>query len=115
MTSEGECFVKIVLSGETEFVTAGSFLLGADEAEAIFSRIVDTVRASWRETMRRVGVSARDCEVIRSAFFMTVCFSRRDLRMFAGNADYRSASQSASAGEVRSVSFGIVTVPLSAP
>ena len=68
MTSEDECFVYIVLPGETEFVTAGRFLLGAGEAEAIFSRIVDTVRASWRETMRRVGVSERDCEAIRSAF-----------------------------------------------
>ena len=47
---------------------AGRFLLGADEAEAIFSRIVDTARASWRETMRGVGVSERDCEAIRSAF-----------------------------------------------
>ncbi len=33
----------------------------------------------------------------------------------AGSAGYRSASQSASAGEVRSVSFGTVTVPFSAP
>ena len=68
MTSESECFVYVVLRGESEFVTAGRFLLGADEAEAIFSRIVDTVRASWRRTMRRVGVSERDCEAIRSAF-----------------------------------------------
>lgn len=68
MTSEGECFVYIVLPGETELVTAGRFLLGADEAEAIFSRIVDTVRASWRQTMRGVGASERDCEAIRSAF-----------------------------------------------
>lgn len=68
MTSEGECFVYIVLPGDTEFVTAGRFLLGADEAGAIFSRIVDTARAKWRETMRRVGVSERDCEAIRSAF-----------------------------------------------
>ena len=47
---------------------AGRFLLGDDEAESIFSRVTDTVRASWRETMRRVGVSERDCEAIRSAF-----------------------------------------------
>ena len=47
---------------------AGRFVLDAGEAEAIFSRIVDTARASWRETMRSVGVSERDCEVIRSAF-----------------------------------------------
>ncbi len=68
MTSEGECFVYIVLPGECEFVTAGRFLLGADEAEAIFTRMVETVRASWRATMRRAGVSERDCEAIRSAF-----------------------------------------------
>lgn len=47
---------------------AGRFLLGDEEAESVFSRIVDIVRASWRETMRRVGVSERDCEAIRSAF-----------------------------------------------
>ena len=68
MTSEGEGFVYVVLPGECEFVTAGRFLLGADEAEAIFTRVVDTVRASWRQTMRSVGVSERDCEAIRSAF-----------------------------------------------
>jgi serine/threonine-protein kinase HipA len=46
---------------------AGRFLLSADEAEAIFTRVTDTVRASWHATMRRAGVSEQDCEAIRSA------------------------------------------------
>lgn len=48
--------------------SAERFLLSADEAEAIFTRITDTVRASWHATMRRAGVSERDCDAIRSAF-----------------------------------------------
>ena len=47
---------------------AGRFLLGRDEAEAIFHRVTGTIRASWRETMRRAGVHGRDCERIQSAF-----------------------------------------------
>lgn len=47
---------------------AGRFLLKADEAEAIFDRIIGTIRASWHATMRRAGVSERDCEAIRTAF-----------------------------------------------
>ena len=47
---------------------AGRFLLGNEEAESVFSRIVDTVRATWRETLRGAGVSERDCEAIRGAF-----------------------------------------------
>lgn len=57
------------LANKTNLIgAAGRFLLGDEEAESVFSRIVDTVRASWRETMRRAGVSERDCEAIRSAF-----------------------------------------------
>lgn len=47
---------------------AGRFLLDAGEAEAIFDRVVETVRADWHATMRRAAVSDGDCELIRSAF-----------------------------------------------
>lgn len=47
---------------------AGRFLLGSDEARAIFDNVTGTIRASWRETMRLAGVSGRDCERIESAF-----------------------------------------------
>lgn len=47
---------------------AGRFLLNADEAHAIFTRVADTVRASWYATTRRTGVSAQDCDAIRGAF-----------------------------------------------
>ena len=47
---------------------AGRFLLEYDAAEAIFERIVGTVRSSWYPAMRQAGVSERDCDLIRSAF-----------------------------------------------
>ena len=47
---------------------AGRFLLDRDEAEAVFDRIAGTIRASWRSTMRRAGVSEKDCELVRGAF-----------------------------------------------
>ena len=47
---------------------AGRFLLDRDEAEAIFDRIVGTIRASWHSTMRRAGVSEKDCDLLHSAF-----------------------------------------------
>lgn len=46
----------------------GRFLLRNDEAAALFERTIDTVRAEWRVTMQRTGVSDMDCDVIRSAF-----------------------------------------------
>jgi serine/threonine-protein kinase HipA len=46
----------------------GRFLLEEAEAEAIFERITKIVREQWRPTMRRAGVSERDCEAIKSAF-----------------------------------------------
>jgi serine/threonine-protein kinase HipA len=46
----------------------GRFLLGRDEAEALFTRITKTIKESWRATMRRAGVSDADCETIKSAF-----------------------------------------------
>ena len=47
---------------------AGRFLLNAGEADAIFTRVTDTVGTSWHATMRRAGVSEHDCAAIRSAF-----------------------------------------------
>jgi serine/threonine-protein kinase HipA len=47
---------------------AGRFLLGKDEAAAIFARVTETVRGQWHATMRRAGVSDRDCDAIASAF-----------------------------------------------
>ncbi len=47
---------------------AGRFLLDTEDAEAIFKRVVDTVRAQWHPTMRRAGVSEKDCEAIKRAF-----------------------------------------------
>ena len=46
----------------------GRFLLPQDEAAAIFERIVETVRAGWRPTMQRAGVSRTDCDALGSAF-----------------------------------------------
>lgn len=46
----------------------GRFLLEEAEATAIFERTTKTVREQWRPTMRRAGVSERDCEAIKSAF-----------------------------------------------
>ncbi|MDE0083798.1 MAG: HipA domain-containing protein [Gammaproteobacteria bacterium] len=47
---------------------AGRFLLGREEAEAIFGRIANTVRDRWDAEMRRAGASGRDCREIASAF-----------------------------------------------
>ena len=47
---------------------AGRFLLGREEAEAIFARIADTVRDRWRAEMRGAGASRRDCREIAPAF-----------------------------------------------
>ena len=47
---------------------AGRFLLGREEAEAIFRRIADTVRDRWHAEMRSAGASRRDCQEIAPAF-----------------------------------------------
>lgn len=47
---------------------AGRFLLGRDEAKAIFNHVTETIRGSWRQVMRGAGVSERDSERIRDAF-----------------------------------------------
>lgn len=46
----------------------GRFLLSQDEAKTILDEIVQTVRAHWRPTLRRAGVSEPDCERMASAF-----------------------------------------------
>lgn len=56
----------------------GRFLLGREEAAAMFERITATVRAEWRPAMRRAGVSEADCEVIRSAFVYDGLFFQPD-------------------------------------
>ena len=46
----------------------GRFLLDQAEAEAVFERIVSTVRGRWRSAMKRAGASERDCASVASAF-----------------------------------------------
>ena len=58
----GSVFYTNLLSG------AGRFLLGREEAEAVFGRIADTVRDRWRAEMRGAGASGRDCREIAPAF-----------------------------------------------
>jgi serine/threonine-protein kinase HipA len=44
------------------------FLLDADEAKAIVSRMTEQVRANWYTVSRAQGVSEKDAEVIKGAF-----------------------------------------------
>lgn len=46
----------------------GRFLLSGEEATKIVDTLVDTVRAQWRPTLRRAGVSEQDCDRVASAF-----------------------------------------------
>jgi serine/threonine-protein kinase HipA len=46
----------------------GRFLLGREEATAIFDAVAQTVATQWRPVMRRAGVSEADCEAIAGAF-----------------------------------------------
>lgn len=64
-----ECGPAGRLANKSNLVgAAGRFLLDTRDAEAIFTRVTDTVRASWYATMRRAGVRDQDCEAVRSAF-----------------------------------------------
>ena len=54
---------------------AGRFMLGGDEAAAIFERVTGTIRASWQATMRDNGVSETDREAIRPAILYDGLFS----------------------------------------
>lgn len=51
--------------------TAHRFLLERDQAMAVFDRIAETVRATWRSTLLECGVSQRDCDTIAPAFVHT--------------------------------------------
>ena len=44
------------------------FLLDREEAAAIIQSMDDQIPATWYETARNAGVSARDCETIKTAF-----------------------------------------------
>ena len=44
------------------------FLLDRGEAEAMFERIVGTVRDGWQAGRRRNGASERDCHAVAAAF-----------------------------------------------
>jgi serine/threonine-protein kinase HipA len=46
----------------------GRFLLSEDEALAILDGMMQTIASAWYATCRDIGVTARDCELIRSAF-----------------------------------------------
>ena len=46
----------------------GRFLLGSDEAESVFERIVGTMRDRWLAEMKRAGASEHDCEAVAPAF-----------------------------------------------
>lgn len=47
---------------------AGRFLLGEEEAAAIFTTVSHTVRAQWQQALRDAGASRADCDAVASAF-----------------------------------------------
>ena len=47
---------------------SGRFLLIKDQAQKIIKEMEETVRHNWYSTMRSVGVSERDCELLSGAF-----------------------------------------------
>ncbi|MEO8402626.1 MAG: type II toxin-antitoxin system HipA family toxin [Gammaproteobacteria bacterium] len=46
----------------------GRFLLSEEDAENIIDGIVETVKQEWHNTLRRAGVSEKDCMAISQAF-----------------------------------------------
>jgi serine/threonine-protein kinase HipA len=44
------------------------FYLGREQAEAIITTMEKQIEATWYETARRVSVSEKDCDTIKSAF-----------------------------------------------
>ena len=58
----------MTLPGETEFVTAGKFLLATDRHGIPTGKFVYGRRDKWYDIARREGVTERDCEKIASAF-----------------------------------------------
>ena len=55
--------------------SAGRFLLNRAGAEAIFDRVVATIRSSWQDVMRDSGVSQCDCDLIRPAILYDGLFA----------------------------------------
>jgi hypothetical protein len=51
---------------------AGRFLLQPLEAEAIATRIFDSVASSWEATLREISVSPGDCQRLSRAFLYPV-------------------------------------------
>jgi serine/threonine-protein kinase HipA len=47
---------------------SGRFLLTKDQAQNIIQEMEEIVRQNWYSTMRSVGVSERDCELLGGAF-----------------------------------------------
>jgi serine/threonine-protein kinase HipA len=86
-TTANECFVYIILPGETEFVTAGKFelttnrqgnptgkfvygrtYLEPDDAKNSIDKIEETIKNRWYDIARKAGVTEKDCERIAIAF-----------------------------------------------
>jgi serine/threonine-protein kinase HipA len=44
------------------------FLLGAEEAKSVVSKMTEQVRSTWYEVARARGVSEKDAELINGAF-----------------------------------------------
>ena len=55
--------------------SAGRFLLNRAGAEAVFDRVVATIRSSWQDVMRDSGVSQCDCDLIRPAILYDGLFA----------------------------------------
>lgn len=59
---------------------AGRFLLSEEEATQIFDRTSETVRLRWEQTLRRCGVSEKDCRIIAPAFLHAGLFYDLDFQ-----------------------------------
>lgn len=46
----------------------GRFLLSEQDAQAMIDRMVETVKGEWDASLRRAGVSEKDCATVSSAF-----------------------------------------------
>lgn len=64
-----ECGFEGRIANKANLMTGcGRFLLSDDDARHILDSIINTVHDEWRPSMRRAGVSERDCERIARAF-----------------------------------------------
>lgn len=57
-----------IANAENILSQSGRFLLKKDEAKEIVDSMAEQVRTHWYNTMRSVGVSERDCELLKNAF-----------------------------------------------